>query len=992
MKKKLLLLVLCTTCLLHTTNIFAGFLGSSLATKAHGTAQTAKWTPNGNFFAVGGANFPDDVIVYGWDGAFFAQKDSASFGSGANDVSWTSDGHYLAVGGNNSTDDVIVYNWDGASLTVTDSQYHGTEANAVAWDPTDSYLAVGGNNNALDLIVYSWDGSTLTPVTYQDFGTEVHGLDWHPDGNFLAVAGNNSDNDVTVYSWNGSTLSSPDTKNFTTEAFAVAWSHDGNYLAAAGNNSSSDLVVYPWSGSALGTAVTKAHGTAGYSVAWSYDDRFVCVGGDNSSSDVAVYAFDGSTLTSVTTLSFGTAAYSVDFNQYSNLLLIAGDNSSSDLAIYDVDAYLNGRSNTVIKNNHHLFNNGGSINGLVQLKNGFTLPAGEWLTVDSTLPFGGGIDLRTTGTLQLEGDLYLDSSASFSTGGYLNGAGNILFLGGDITLPDEKMLYIISDMVIDGQGHTLNLNRRAHLFVDNNVTLTLRNLTLKNTLNTAGVPPIWMPYSGCKLALDNVELAVVDDFWHRLGQLYIHNDVVFTGTSEFVHWSQQQTQIAPHSTWFFDDQTTLRYESTGNDEDDRRYKIRFQDKTSTLHLDGSTLLSSHIGLRLTTGRLLLDNDVTLKNDINGDLSSFTQLAYDTFDSNQAYTVSWNPNGKYIAVGAASFGGDNLRVYEWTNESLAEKKKLTLANAIYGVDWSPDGNYLAVAGYSTTELIVYHWDDPDLTPVLQYTTNDNGKAVSWSPDGNFLAFGGSQAPYDLMIFEKDGSSFTLTTSQHHGDGVRSIDWSPDGDYLVVGGDVPAGGDIRVYSWNGSILTHVHFKDYDNGADGVAWSPDMNYLAVAGEDNSLSDHFTVFDWNGSTLSSPSGKFGGSSAHGYDVKWHPDGLRIFLAWSFSQGGMGYDDVTVFDRTLAIEATTPLRSHARETALSPDANYLAVVGLNTLNQRAFKVFRINYDTTSDRPSFAKGLNFGDEAFGSSSDLNVKILGGARVDIHGTVDYDNAS
>ena len=567
MKKSFLIFILLAIPLFSTTH--AGFFGSS-TTKDHGTAAyTTKWSSDGNFLAVGGENFSHDVTVYSWDGSYLNEKDNVLFGARVKSASWTSDGNYLAVGGNYSTYNLIVYSWNGQSLTLTDSAYHGTQANAVAWDPTDSYLAVGGDYNPYDLMIYSWDGSALTTLDTADFGTEVNGLDWHPDGDFLAVAGNNSTSDVTVYSWNGSALSSQETEDFGTQAYDLAWSHTGGCLAVVGYNSNNDLIVYHWTGADLHITDSAYHGTSGRSVSWSHDNRYVCVGGDNGDEDIAVYAFDGSTLTKAysSLTSFGSGAYAVDFSPYSNYLAVAGDNSSSDLTVYDVDAYLNGRTQNITLDSHRLFNDGGSIKGLVRFENGLTILPTKTLILETYLPFSGGIDLRTSGILQLGGDLYLDPSVSFSSSGHIKGEGNAILLGGNMTIPADTVIHIASDTIIDGGNHTLTLDRWGQIFVDEAITLTLRNIKIANTLNGPGLPMLTCASTGTggsKLALDNVILDMKDDFYFNRGQLYIHNDVVFTGTSQFVYRSPDQSFIAKDSTLSFEPNTTFFFDTTSS--------------------------------------------------------------------------------------------------------------------------------------------------------------------------------------------------------------------------------------------------------------------------------------------------------------------------------------------------------------------------------------------------------------------------------------------
>ncbi|MFH1831561.1 MAG: hypothetical protein ABH827_02045, partial [bacterium] len=82
------------------------------------------------------------------------------------------------------------------------------------------------------------------------------------------------------------------------------------------------------------------------------------------------------------------------------------------------------------------------------------------------------------------------------------------------------------------------------------------------------------------------------------------------GTSQFNYLSSQQSYIGNQSNLYFDHGTTFSfapYLSTNKD------LIYMQDASSTIHLNGATLAITHTGLRLTRGRLLLENNITFTN-------------------------------------------------------------------------------------------------------------------------------------------------------------------------------------------------------------------------------------------------------------------------------------------------------------------------------------------------------------------------------------------
>ena len=222
---------------------------------------------------------------------------------------------------------------------------------------------------------------------------------------------------------------------------------------------------------------------------------------------------------------------------------------------------------------HHVFHNNGnawSIRGWVRFNDGFTvMPLGS-VIMDTLVTVSGGFDLRDTGTLILNNDLYLAHNVTLTNGGNIKGQAsstgqaNTIFMGGDLTLASTtyaRTLHITGDwsnsgtsgnLIIDGCGHTLNIGDRAQIFVDQNVTLTLRNMTIKTGALSLNNPAIQLASHGSKLALDNVMFDLGADFHFMQGQLFVHNEVAVTGTSAFVYQSPRPSYITSGATWSFE--------------------------------------------------------------------------------------------------------------------------------------------------------------------------------------------------------------------------------------------------------------------------------------------------------------------------------------------------------------------------------------------------------------------------------------------------------
>ena len=84
------------------------------------------------------------------------------------------------------------------------------------------------------------------------------------------------------------------------------------------------------------------------------------------------------------------------------------------------------------------------------------------------------------------------------------------------------------------------------------------------------------------------------------------------------------------------------------------------------------------------------------------------------------------------------GGDNtdedVIVYGWDGTSLTPKDSKDHGTVANSVSWSPDGKYLAVGGINADkDVIVYEWNGTSLTPTDSKDHGSEANSVSWSPD-------------------------------------------------------------------------------------------------------------------------------------------------------------------------------------------------------------------------------------------------------------------
>ena len=252
-------------------------------------------------------------------------------------------------------------------------------------------------------------------------------------------------------------------------------------------------------------------------------------------------------------------------------------------------------------------------NGFVYFSNGFALPAGASTILNLIPPVRGAINLNATGTVVLANDLFLGSNVTFPEGGIIDGQGNVVFLQGNLTIPRGKKIKIVSDTIIDGQGHELIFEPEASgviggiLSIDGaeGTTVALRNITVKGLADYSNSRSIKFGSSiEQKLVLDKAKLYLKKKFTFVGGMLNVHNDGVISGDHDFIFQSSYDCTIDTMSTLLLDMDVVFKYQPA----DKKKNHIVMTDASSVLFLNGSTLNTPHNqGLVLTRGHMIIDH-------------------------------------------------------------------------------------------------------------------------------------------------------------------------------------------------------------------------------------------------------------------------------------------------------------------------------------------------------------------------------------------------
>ena len=204
------------------------------------------------------------------------------------------------------------------------------------------------------------------------------------------------------------------------------------------------------------------------------------------------------------------------------------------------------------------------------------------------------------------------------------------------------------------------------------------------------------------------------------------------------------------------------------------------------------------------------NQFQLNVSMSAGVTDFTLEETLTDATDDVYSVSWHPDGTYLASG--SYDG-NAYIHDTSTWNLEE----TLPDAtdyIYSVSWHPDGTYLAI-GSRDDNVYIYDTSTWNLEETLT-DAEEVVNSVSWHPDGTYLASCSGHYFYvdDIAVRIYDTSTWNLeeTFLTDAEEIIRSVSWHPDGTYLASS----SSNDVYIYivPTGASYLSSVDISFYDS----------------------------------------------------------------------------------------------------------------------------------------------------------------------------------
>ncbi len=197
------------------------------------------------------------------------------------------------------------------------------------------------------------------------------------------------------------------------------------------------------------------------------------------------------------------------------------------------------------------------------------------------------------------------------------GDGTILELPCSVTF--DRPYQVKGNVCIDGRGARIYLEHDDALVLDPMAKLVIRNATVMGAaggiygrlraLEASAMPTV--------ITLQDTGLLLEADYTFSAGSLNIVSDAKIYGRDKkFTFASTGIIFIESGSTLTIDHTITFSYQPTvptwGHDNYNySKERIVFEDESSTLHLNGCVLHSTHTGIRIKNGRVLIQDHVKM---------------------------------------------------------------------------------------------------------------------------------------------------------------------------------------------------------------------------------------------------------------------------------------------------------------------------------------------------------------------------------------------
>lgn len=509
--------------------------------------------------------------------------------SSVNAVSWSWDDKYvLSASVVSSSAEVIVYYCADELLTQTATYETGKSVNDATFHP-NLYLGALALTSTVDqLQTVSFDplSNQITLLDTHTFMQNGMAVDWHPTGTWLAVSNNES---ITISLFPvddegqlGSSITGDLPANSLPSARALAWHSSGLYLAVGlkVHGISGEVQIFKFSGIDLTFAGSVEIGGDVHALDWRGDSLMLTVGHNATGDRLLSYLYNPATeqLAEVDTMQTGLQfeVFSVDWDASGHNLVVGIVNTEND--------------NELITFHHH--DEDDDLIRVAGYSTNVTIRSVAFPHATTTKI--ASADTAATRLFSYDLRFPHEYSITFKDAK--------LFLKSDVDI--EGSLLFEGNCTLNGSNNTIDLRQTGSIIVADNSSVMIEEALLKGTIDEN----IHCVTDDSSITLRNTIWFQDGDFSFQKGSLFIQDDVVFRGSSQFDYRSSQPLIINSRSHLSFDSQFTFSYDPISFDPT----LFQMVDNSSLLTLQNASLVSTFSGMQLTKGIITIENISSMK--------------------------------------------------------------------------------------------------------------------------------------------------------------------------------------------------------------------------------------------------------------------------------------------------------------------------------------------------------------------------------------------
>ncbi len=290
-------------------------------------------------------------------------------------------------------------------------------------------------------------------------------------------------------------------------------------------------------------------------------------------------------------------------------------------------------------------------------------------------------------------------------------------------------------------------------------------------------------------------------------------------------------------------------------------------------------------------------------------------------STRSYTISWSPDGTYIAYSNYS----TIRILNLKNGKTSKIQGISEYNP--AICWSMDSKRITFLTNNNSRFEIWDVEKNQLIKAITDKSDMRMKCIACSPDGKTVATGTSENKIRIWDVQK-GELITTLLDYKWGD-QKLVKYCPDGKYLMAADQACS---VKIWNSDGYSLICTLVKS-DQEYNTIDWAPDSKSIICMDDEMNITH-----------IECPSGKvikkYAALKGPVKSISWSPDSKSIIAATIYPEVSSTDHYTKYLKRWNAdnMEFDTLLYKFKDdnttfEASCSPDSKYIGMVSGSSVN-----------------------------------------------------------